>query len=89
MSSSSYKPSLVRTIKLLAKDLFENAEKYVPDKDYMADFDIWLHIPSSGSGFDAPTIEVNAEFYPDRFALAIQPDSKEAKEEIEKPFPTF
>lgn len=87
MSSSSYKPTLVRTIKLLAKDLFENAEKYVPDKDYMTDFDIWLHIPSASENFDPPTIEVNAEFYPDKFVLAVQPDSKEAKKEISKPFP--
>ena len=87
MSSSSYKPTLVRTIKLLAKDLFENAEKYVPDKDYMTDLDIWLHIPSASEQWDAPTIEVNTEFYPDKFVLAIQPDSKEAKEELDKPFP--
>ena len=86
MSSSSYKPTLVKTIKLLAKDLFENAEKYVPDKDYMTDFDIWLRIPSGG---EPPTIEVNVEFYPDKFVLAVQPDSEEAKEELEKPFPTF
>lgn len=89
MSSSSYKPTLVKTIKLLAKDLFENAEKYVPDKDYMTDFDIWLHIPSAGYDREVPTIEVNAEFYPDKYVLAVQPDSKEAKEELEKPFPTF
>lgn len=89
MSSSSYKPTLVKTIRLLAKDLFENAEKYVPDKDYMTDFDIWLHIPSASDQWNAPTIEVNAEFYPDKYVLAVQPDSKEAKEELEKPFPEF
>ena len=89
MSYNSYKPTLVRTIKLLAKDLFENAEKFVPDKDYMTDFDIRLHIPTASDGFDPPTIEVNAEFYPDKFVLAVQPDSKEAKEELEKPFPEF
>lgn len=89
MSSSSYKPTLVKTIKLLAKDLFENAEKYVPDKDYMTDFDIWLHITSGSYEREIPTIEVTAKYFPDKYVLAVQPDSKEAKEELEKPFSTF
>lgn len=89
MSYNNYKSTLVRTIKLLAKDLFENAENYVPDKDYMTDFDIWLHIPSGSYEREMPTIEVTAKYFPDKYVLAAQPDSKEAKEELEKPFSTF
>lgn len=84
---NTFKPTLVRTIQLLAKDLFENAEKYVPDKDYVMDFDIWLHIPSGSYDREMPTIEVTAEYFPDKYMLAIQPDSEEAKEELKKPFP--
>lgn len=89
MSYNNYKSTLVRTIKLLAKDLFENAENYVPDKDYMTDFDIWLHITSAGEFSDVPTIEVTAKYLPDKPVLISQPDSKEAREEVSKPLPDF
>lgn len=85
---STYKDHLVRTIKLLAKDLYENAEKYVGDKEYRTSMDIWLHLPC-GADRDCPIIEVNTEYLPDEYVLAVDPDSEESTKELEKPFPTF
>ena len=59
----SFRDILIDQIKLLAKDLYENAEKYIPAKDYMTDFDIWMHFPRDCS--EAPSTEVVVSFLPD------------------------
>lgn len=78
-----YKDTLVKQIKLMAKDLYENAEKFVGDKEFMTGFDIWMHFPT-GEYDGAPTIEVNAEYVPDNYRLAFEPDTEEAEEELKK-----
>ena len=72
---NDYRECLIAQLKAAAKDLYEHPEQFVPEKCYNTSFDIWIKFP--GNNYDPPTIEVTAEYFPDKvFECMSEEDAK-------------
>lgn len=65
MPKPSYRENAIDILKIVGKELTENAEEYIPDLEAVKNIDVWIRIPSlSDDPRTIPEIEVSTTVYP-------------------------
>ena len=69
-----FNEELIRRIKIVGKDIYENPEKYVPDHEFVKDLSLTCNLVWDGEFTNLPEVNIDVTVYPAPFAIRGYPE---------------